>query len=418
MDEQDKRTDKSASVAVSKKARNPIHKQANGRYTVTFRDQARKLTRKTFDKHSDAQKFLDETRTAVRNGTYIVPNKTPTVKEAAEDWIQNKKVTASIRGGERKQSTIDSWQYQLDRFIIPDLGGLKITNLSRGLLEKTRDKWAATGIAPQSVNKILVTLYSICERQKGETIHFNPVDAVDKLARVKENETDRDGDEVRESDVYNPDEIRKLLSAAREGFDKTILEVFLSTGVRHGECLALKWEDMDFDKKEVIVRRNWEGQFVKNPNTANELYFPDQMPVFTTPKTRSSIRRIPISDELILTLKKWKLKSPKSPWDLVFPRDDGQPYSRKRAWEALEAATKASKVEKRLKIHDLRHTFISLHLMMGTPIPEVTAMAGHSSPMITMSIYGHFIPKMRTAAAENLAALLHGKKEVKKAGEE
>ena len=79
---------------------------------------------------------------------------------------------------------------------------------------------------------------------------------------------------------------------------------------------------------------------------------------------------------------------------------------------------KASRVEKRLRIHDLRHTFISLHLMMGTPIPEVASMAGHSSPVITMGIYSHFIPKMRTAAAERLSALLHGKNEVKKVVEE
>jgi len=80
-----------------------------------------------------------------------------------------------------------------------------------------------------------------------------------------------------------------------------------------------------------------------------------------------------------LALKKWKLQCPPSKWDLVFPKADGRPQDRKTTWRAMEAAIKKAnekikgkgeKQLRRLTVHSLRHSFASIHLMNGTPIPE------------------------------------------------
>ena len=117
--------------------------------------------------------------------------------------------------------------------------------------------------------------------------------------------------------------------------------------------------------KVLTVRRNWSGRYR------------DGEPVFSTPKSKHSIRKVRVPDELCLALKKWKLQCPPSKWDLVFPRADGRPQDRKTTWRAFDAAIKKANENarddeklRRLTVHSLRHSFASIHLMNGTPIPD------------------------------------------------
>jgi integrase len=123
------------------------------------------------------------------------------------------------------------------------------------------------------------------------------------------------------------------------------------------------------------------------------------------------------SDELCLALKKWKLQCPPSKWDLIFPQADGRPQHRKTVWRAMDRAikkanenVKANEQLPRLTIHSLRHSGASIQLMRGTPIPEVSAMLGHANVNITLTVYTHFIPKMRTDSASTLAATIQREK--------
>jgi integrase len=139
----------------------------------------------------------------------------------------------------------------------------------------------------------------------------------------------------------------------------------------------------------------------------------DGEPVFSTPKTKHSFRKLRNPGELSLALKKWKLQCPPSKWDLVFPRADGRPQDRKTTWRAFDAAIKKANENaredqklRRLTVHSLRHSFASIHLMNGTPIPEVSSMLGHANVNITLTVYTHFIPKMQTDSSSSLAAVI------------
>jgi integrase len=196
-----------------------------------------------------------------------------------------------------------------------------------------------------------------------------------------------------------------LIQFAKPGFAQAILTTFPLTGARHGEGLGFMWRDMDFEQKELSVRRNWSGRYR------------DGEPVFWRPKTKHSIRKIRVPDELCLALKKWKLQCPPSKWDLMFPKADGRPQDRKATWRALDAAikkanenAKESEKLKRLTVHSLRHSFASIHLMSGTPIPEVSAMLGHANVNITLAVYTHFIPKMQTDSSSRLASAIFTEK--------
>ena len=290
---------------------------------------------------------------------------------------------------------------------MPTLGAYRMDCVDTATVEKKRDEWKGLGLTAPSVNKVLTTLSAIFDKQIAlRAIRFNPVTLAERMAtgsnEVGENdEIDIDA-EVRPEEVYGPNQLLKLIQSAEPGFAQTILTTFPLTGIRHGEMLGLMWRDIDFEQSEITIRRNWSGRYR------------DGEPVFSTPKTKHSIRKIRIPGELCLTLKKWKLQCPPSKWDLVFPKADGRPQDRKATWRAFDTAVKAANEKakgegeklRRLTVHSLRHSFASIHLMNGTPIPEVSSMLGHANVNITLTVYTHFIPKMQTDSSSRLAAAI------------
>ena len=349
---------------------NGIRKLPSGRYQITFRDAIGKKHRESFDREKDARSKLDERRTAVRNREYVAPAKIPTVEQAARAWLDGKKVSESKRGGPIKESTLEFWENHIDRFIAPTLGAYRMDCVDTAAVEKKRDEWKTLGLTAPSVNKVLTTLSAIFDKQIAlRTLRFNPVTLAERMAtgsnEVGENdEIDIDALEVRPEEIYSPDQLLKLIQSAEPGFDQTILTTFALTMVRHGEGLGFMWRDADFDTKEINVRRSWSGRYRGDEK--------NREPVFWVPKSKHSIRKVRIPDELCLALKKWKLQCPPSKWDLMFPQADGRPQHRKAVWRAMDRAIKkanenAKPDEKlsRLTIHSLRHSGASIHIMRG-----------------------------------------------------
>src|SRR5215468_1130528 len=394
---------------MSQRKSNGIRKLPSGRYQITFRDITGRKHRESFAREKGARSVLDERRIAVRNREYVAPAKIPTVEQAARAWLDGKKISESRHGGPIKESSIEFWKNHIDRFIVPTLGAYRMDCVNTATVERKRDEWKRLGLTAPSVNKVLTTLSAIFDKNIAlRAIRFNPLTFAERMAKgsneVGENdEIDIDALEVRPEEVYGPDQLLRLIQSAERGFAQAILTTFALTGARHGEGLALMWRDMDFEQKEITIRRNWSG------------HYRDGEPVFWTPKSKHSIRKVRIPDELCLALKKWKLQCRPSKWDLVFPKADGRPQDRKTTWRAMEAAIKKAnekikgkgeKQLRRLTVHSLRHSFASIHLMNGTPIPEVSSMLGHANVNITLTVYTHFIPRMQTDSSSRLAAVI------------
>jgi integrase len=103
------------------------------------------------------------------------------------------------------------------------------------------------------------------------------------------------------------------------------------------------------------------------------------------PKPTAAGALFPSPPELTSELKIWKLKCPKSDLDFVFAREDGLPYHRKAASVTLDRAISTAEI-KRLTPHGLRHTFASLLLADGVPVPEVSALLGHKNSYVTWKV--------------------------------
>lgn len=189
--------------------------------------------------------------------------------------------------------------------------------------------------------------------------------------------------------VYDAAEVQKLL----KGVKGTPLEVFfrliIEATLRRGEALALLWSDIDWEKGTVRVNKNW----VEDRNNK---------PILTTPKTKSSIRTIKLTDEMMELLRKAKLDYNTRKLasgnefidsQRIISQINGKSYNPKSFYQLYKRTIRKLQLPE-LRLHDLRHTGITLQLENGANIKAVSSRAGHSSIKITGDIYGHCTQKM------------------------
>src|SRR5215831_198157 len=321
-----------------------INKTEADTFAVDFRDQFGKRHQKTFDLHRDAVAFEKEVKALVSKREYVPPSNT-TLKDAAETWFK------SLKEGYCR-ATLIYRKNHIDKYIVPSLGYLKITDVDVRAIEKASGEWP---VAPQTVNKILNTLTAILGMAKRHKMRAdNPgLEAM----RVKVSTEDEDT-VVEPDEVYNKEELGKLIRATEPGTkERVIVMIPALTGVRIGEQLALSWPAIDLKAGTLHVRKS----LADNDAGLD--------PIFKDPKRKSSRRVIPLPQELLHELKVWKLKCPHSERDLVLPRNDGKPMCRRVLQDALDRVIEKARI-KRLTHHQLRHTFASLLLADGADIAE------------------------------------------------
>ena len=157
-----------------------------------------------------------------------------------------------------------------------------------------------------------------------------------------------------------------------------IAATLVFTGVRKGELLQIRWDDIDFKRNMIKIRAD---SSLKNANS----------------------REIPINSQLLPILKSLKQKS-KSEWVFVGP--DGK--SRMTTFDNSHRATRKKAGMPNLTIHNFRHTFASLALQSGSDIGAVSKLLGHSSIRVTMEIYHHLNPDHARNVIDNLPIKLSG----------
>ena len=371
--------------------------------------------------HALLKKRLDD----VDQGSYSAESKNLTLSKLADAYLKSK---VNIRPSTRRnyESTITLYlkpyfgSWKVRKISAADIEGFR-ADLSDGLpapildafAQRIRDARPAlsqararqqakrrSGPSVWTINKaltILVMIFNYACRHRW--IDFNPAEHVEKLKQPTAS-----GDHAIDSNVLTPDEIKKLLDAAepacrsssgsiRSNNYRLLIQVAIFTGMRSGEIRGLQWGDIDWNSKQIHVRRSWkEGEF-------------------HAPKTRTSARRIDLPETLNSELREWQLACPTSTYDLVFPNLAGQPLSsanllQRGVYPALRRAGL-----RKIRFHDLRHTYASLLIANGEDIVRVSRLLGHASPTITLNVYAHMLPNDHYGSADRLADLVFGSKD-------
>ena len=191
-----------------------------------------------------------------------------------------------------------------------------------------------------------------------------------------------------EKQVMTPEQLRSLLESLPEP-TRSVVWLLVLTGLRIGELLALRWQDVDLEAGVLRVRRTlYEGHFDE-------------------PKTRSSKRVVPLSPKgqrILARLKPERI----DPEALVFQSKRGTPLCRRNlSNRQLTPACEKLKLEG-VSWHSLRHCHATLLDSVGTPLGTVQSILGHSSSEVTRGIYLHSLPAGAREAVEKVENLLIG----------
>jgi integrase len=340
----------------------------------------------TFQKKKDADAYHDKVRADVREGRHTAPSKSPTVREAADQWIKR----AEADGCER--STIKNYRECAALHIVPRLGAIKLASLTPNRIEKFRDDLLASGASRTMARKALSGLKSLLKVAK-----YAHVAADVKIAPNK-----RAGKLEVGRDIPTPGEIKRLVEAAKDNRKRALLLTAALTGLRASELRGLRWKDVDLKADELHVRQR-----------------ADRYNTIGMPKSESGTRSVPLAPELLAALKEWKLACPKGELDLVFPTSTGRIEHHKNMLRSLERVMKAAGVvtkngTPKYALHAFRHFFASWCINpkerggreMSAKV--VQQLLGHSSIVMTLDRYGHLFPRGddRAELAKASAALL------------
>ncbi len=275
-----------------------------------------------------------------------------------------------------RPNTQMSYERRIYQHIIPALGGIQLDKLTTGDIQGfytdlkkngrlLRTELYGEGLSDQTVQGIHTTLHAALDRAVEEKLLFrNPADSC-KLPPVK----------GREMKILTPEEIQRLLIQAKEDGCYELLLLELSTGLRRGEILALQWDDLNLRTGALRVERQVhrvKGELVVSP-----------------PKTKAGNRTVLLPAPVLKVLKAYQ-KTVHSRW--MFPA-----AVRKRLQTLLERAEC-----RRLRFHDLRHTFATASLEHGMDIKTLSTIIGHVSSATTLNTYTHVTDAMRQSAADKI----------------
>ncbi len=194
-----------------------------------------------------------------------------------------------------------------------------------------------------------------------------------------------------------------LLIVAQAKSDRffALYHLAVSTGMRQGELLGLKWSDLDCKQGLLQVQR----QLTKKKGGGFE---------FTAPKTKAGTRRLDLGESALRVLRDHRqqqyleMQSVGDDWqdnDLVFPSTIGTPYNRSNLRKRFKLILDEAGLPE-IRFHDLRHTAATLMLNHGIPVIVVSRRLGHARPSITLDIYGHLIPDKQKEVALLMNQLL------------
>ena len=258
--------------------------------------------------------------------------------------------------------------------LVPALGTTRLDRLSALQLQSLYGSKLGSGLSARTVRMIHTTLHKALKQAvRWSLIPRNITEAVDPPREQKT-----------EISPLNEGEVRKLLEAVRGDRLEALYVLAITTGMRSGELLGLRWEDVDLQARTLQVRRTVFNGYIEPPKTM---------------KGRRSIRLTRTSVEAL------RQHERVSEW--VFCTRVGTSVSvhnlHNRSWKPL---LKKAGLPLDTRFHDLRHTCATLLLTRGVHPKTVQELLGHSSISITLDTYSHVLPNMQEKAVEAMEDIL------------
>lgn len=349
-------------------------------------DENGKPARRTFygKTREEAENKLLEAMHQHRRGLLLEPSR-QTLGEYLTAWLED-----CVKGSVAPK-TYRCYEQVVRVHLVPGVGSVKLTKLTPQHVQRLYREKGESGLSPRMVQLIHAVLHrALNQAVKWSLVHRNVTDAVDK-PRVTRHEMR----------FLSPEEADRFLDAAQDDRLYAMYVLAITCGLRQGELLGSRWDDVNFDKGTLKVQR--------------QLQYLEGEPQLVDLKTARSRRSMMLPAVTIAALKKHRIRQKEErlklmgtwpDWDLAFTTIIGTP---------LDASSIISRsfhriLEKaglpRIRFHDMRHTCATLLLAQGEHPKIVQEMMGHSTITLTMDTYSHVTPSMQKQAADRMDAIL------------
>ena len=329
----------------------------------------------------------EKLRTAIENSKRLDYTQTGkyTVGQWMDEWFE---AYAKVKV---RPSSHQTYKGYIENHIKPNIGDIPIEKLTSLQLQKFYRLLLTEGRIPRiesekqpkglsaktvrNINQVISSAMDMAVRHK--LILSNPTEGCE-LPKV----------EHREMKTLPAEQLGAFLREAKESGVYELYYMDLATGLRRGELLGLKWEDVDLQNGIIHVRR----QVARVDGEVKELPL----------KTKNSYRNISISQDAVAMLT--EMEAHRSS-DYVFPSSTGGPISPDSVNNMLHRVLKRAGLPS-IRFHDLRHTFATLALQNGVDIKTVSGMLGHFSAGFTLDTYAHVTTSAQKEAARTMGNVL------------
>ena len=339
-----------------------------------------------FKLKKEAQEWLLHIRNDIKNDAYIEPSKM-TVAQWLEIWL------LEYKKNHIKPKTYLNYHINVEKHIKPLLGKHFLKDLRGDTVQKfINDLSKEKGLGASVVKNIKTILYSALEQAcENGLIAKNPASHV-KLPRH----------EKPEIEVLTLEEQQRFIGIAQNRYHGEIFILILATGLRIGEALALTWNDIDFEKN--LLRVNKTVCEVRDPDDPNDKW----RVIYGSPKTKSSIRTIPLLPDIANMLKLAHQKSGESRLgnEFIFKTRTGNTIRHSSAHRKFKDILKKADITN-MHIHCLRHTFATRGLEQGIELKIMQELLGHSSINMTADLYTHVLPDKKYESILKLAGTIN-----------
>jgi integrase len=344
----------------------------------------KRMKKRGFATKKEAEAALAKVMHELNSGTFVQPTKT-LYKDFLNDWLENKKHSI-------KQQTHYNYVMIANKHIIPEMGHLNVQQITAVVIQKFVNSLCSNSLTSAYIKKIIDVLNGSLKKAKRlGIISNNPVELIERPRISK-----------KEMKVWDVQEVEKFLSAAQNDRLYIAFLLAITTGMRQGEILGLRWKDIDFDNNTLSVRQTLSH---------------DGKTLTPEAKTKSSLRTIHLPNHVLTALKKHrnnirqeklKMGEQYKDHDLVVCTSVGTPVSPRnlnRTWYRLIEQSGVTQI----RFHDLRHTHATLLLKEGIHVKVVAERLGHSNTRMTLDTYSHVQPNMQEEAANAINKLLFKK---------
>jgi len=331
----------------------------------------------------EAVEKMQQALAELQKGMPVISERT-TVGEYLQMWLED------IARATLRPRSHEKYAQVLRLYLLPHIGHIRLTKLTPAQVQKMLNQLVASGLSPSTAQYC----HAVLRRALGQAEKWGMV------ARNVAKMVDTPKGERKKAQPLTLEQIHALLEQARGHRLYALFVLAVSLGLRQGELLGLRWQDVDFEHGLLHVRVQLQrvgGRFA-----------------LLEPKSESSRRTLQLPDFVAEALRQHRANQLleraqmgaewRGEWDLVFLTSAGTPINSRNLLRTYYGLLRKAGIP-RVPFHTLRHTAASWLLAMGCDIRTVQAVLGHSQIGITADLYTHIVPALLKDAAQKMEQL-------------